>query len=646
MWALAVNGALSCLQGALPELKALASRPFLKEVLLRPYSWVALLFSGVAALFVLAACGGSSSGTVPTSTTASPASVSFATSAPLSSSALSQQALATAVPAPTGYAQSISAALVTAAANTSITIKEGSSNPSGIPALGYAVSNGKVGTMGKVRPLVSGQNNAVFYDVIIPSASITVAGTVTFTQSFPSGVLASGTNYYLAFYDSTQASPSWQTISGPVTESNNTLTFSGTIGSFTLQQGDAYGFCVFAESGSSTPPPSTNQDAAYLAQGTGGIVIVNTAGTTVNTLAINSNSVALDDSANIYNDYFATPAPSATTPPPTIQKYNAGSTTPSTTYVSQMPVGQSGIDEFIVESSGAGEVVNFYVNYNTSPGTLYAEVWNPGSSGGAPNYTLSSQFVDTPAFDVQHDGTIYLANNNGSTQTYGVYPPGSTTPSRTVAETIVTGANLSNFAPNYMTVGPDGTIYVTEFGYYSCDTLAGLYIYPPSGTETFVATASDANGAGPQGVDVDATGNIYVGNNNAGYNCNSGMEQNDDLNNIQVFAPGGSSVSRTVTGSFDVYPLVVAPDGTIFFGSFQGAGNTGVNGTFVVAPGATAATSVSSQGETSIVLYNGYQESAASTRRKTSSFSAGAAAAHSGHAAFARFMQRMHKTVP
>ncbi len=256
--------------------------------------------------------------------------------------------------------------------------------------------------------------------------------------------------------------------------------------------------------------------------------------------------------------------------------------------------------------------------------------------------------VATSAFDVQHDGTIYLANNNGTTASYNVYAPGSSTPTRTVPETIVTGSNVAAFAPNYMTVGPDGTIYVTEYSYIQPDTLAGLYIYPPSGSEKFVATTTDANGNGPQGVDVDAVGNIYVGNNNAAdlTGGGSGPQQSDDLNDIEVFAPGGSSVLRHITGSFDVYPLVVAPDGTIFFASFLGAGSTGVTGTFVVAPGASTATSVNSNAEATIVLYNGYQESAASTRRKTSAFSAAAAVAHQGHAAFARFMHLTHRNIP
>ncbi len=179
-------------------------------------------FIGVAlGLAILAACGGGTTSTVKFS----PANASLATSAPLSSAALAQQPVATSVPAPAGYSQSFSAALVTAAANTSVSIKEGTSNPSGVPALSFATkSGGGVQTMGKDRPMTTGQTHAVFYDVITPSASITVAGTVSFTQTFPVGSLTSGANYYLAFYDSTQASPTWQTISGPVTTSDGLST--------------------------------------------------------------------------------------------------------------------------------------------------------------------------------------------------------------------------------------------------------------------------------------------------------------------------------------------------------------------------------------------------------------------------------------
>jgi hypothetical protein len=594
---------------------------------------------------VLAACGGGSTTSPVTNFT--PQSVALSTSAPLSATALAQQPVATSVPAPAGYSQSVSAALVTAPANTSVTIKEGNSNPSGVPALGFAANSSRAQSMGKVRPMVSGTTNAVYYDVISPSASITVAGTVSFTQTFPTGTLTSGTNYYLAFYDSTQASPSWQTISGPVTSSDGlTLTFSGTVSSFTLQQGQAYGFCVFSVSGSSTPPPSTNQEEAYLAQGTSGILVYNTAGTLQQTININSSGLGLDDSANIYNVNIPTPAPGPSQGPAVIQKFPAGSTTASATYAGTAATNPNAEStEGFIATSGSGELVGGYYAANTD-GLGYfnvsLDVWNTGSTGGAPSFTATADQAFNFTFDVQHDGTIYLSQNQNGVPSYLVYAPGSSTPTRTISETYVTGSsNLASFSPNYMTVGPDGTLYVTEYTFYQPDAECGLYIYPPSGTEKFVALDSNANGCGAYGVDVDAVGNIYVAVNNSGVNSD-GVDLNADTENeIEVFAPGGASVLRRISVQNPV-SLVVAPDGTVFVSSFPFQTSAGITATSVVAPGATTATQITSAAETAIVLYNGYQESAAALRRHTS-VSAAANAMHGSPALFAKFLKITHR---
>ena len=617
------------------------------------YSWAALLFSGALTAIVLAACGGGS--TTSPITNFTPQSVALSTSAPLSATALAQQPVATAIPAPSGYSQSVSAALVTAPANTSVTIKEGNSNPSGVPALGFASNSGRAQSMGKVRPMVSGTTNAVYYDVISPSASITVAGTVSFTQTFPTGTLTTGTSYYLAFYDSTQASPAWQTISGPVTSSDGlTLTFSGTVGSFTLQQGQAYGFCVFSVSGTSTPPPATNQEEAYLSQGTSGILVYNTSGTLVQTININSTDVGLDDTGNLYNNYIPpSPGPSTTHPPSVIQKFPAGSTTASATFTSTSSTnvnnsGECGAAMCFLSTSGAGEMAGLYytapANMNDGFGTAL-DVWKAGSTGGAPNFTITADQAQNFTFDVQHDGTIYLSQNTNGVASYLVYPPGSSTPSRTVSETVVSSANQPYFSPNYMTVGPDGTLYVTEYTFVQPDSLCGLYIYPPNGTEKFVTLDSNSNGCGADGVDVDAVGNIYVAVNNSGLDGTTYDTDNDTLNEIEVFAPGGTSVLRRITVSNPI-ALVAAPDGTLFVSSFPFDGpvtglSNGVNATFVVAPGATTATQITSQAETAIVLYNGYQESAASLRRHMS-FS-GAANAMRSAASMRNFLKMTHR---
>ncbi|MGH7715905.1 MAG: hypothetical protein ACREML_07900 [Vulcanimicrobiaceae bacterium] len=95
-----------------------------------------------------------------------------------------------------------------------------------------------------------------------------------------------------------------------------------------------------------------------------------------------------------------------------------------------------------------------------------------------------------------------------------------------------------------MTVGPDGTLCVTEYTFVQGDTQCGLYIYPPSRSEKFVALDSNSNGCGAYGVDVDAVGNIYVAVNNSGINSGFTGVNNDTENEVEVFAPGGASVLR------------------------------------------------------------------------------------------------------
>ncbi|MGH7715906.1 MAG: hypothetical protein ACREML_07905 [Vulcanimicrobiaceae bacterium] len=62
------------------------------------------------------------------------------------------------------------------------------------------------------------------------------------------------------------------------------------------------------------------------------------------------------------------------------------------------------------------------------------DVWNSGSTGGASNYTLTADQADNVTYDVQHDGTIYLSQNLGTTPQYLVFAPGSSTPSQTITE--------------------------------------------------------------------------------------------------------------------------------------------------------------------------------------------------------------------
>ncbi len=356
-----------------------------------------------------------------------------------------------------------------------------------------------------------------------------------------------------------------------------------------------------------TPPPGGRTDEVYLAEGTTGIGIFNTKGQGLNTLAIDSSALGLDDRGNIYNLYVSnpTPAPGASTAPSpsaSLQFFRRGSTTPRYTY--QLP----GLVSF-VETSAHGELAAFtFTGDGQGFATTTAYVWRRGDRGGPPDYTLSATEFGTTVYDVDRDGTIYIGGLTAS-NTYAIseYLPGSSKPWRTVPETIVPQGQQQYFAGNYMAVDRDGTIYLTEYSFVCNDPLAGLYIYPRHGPEKFVPTygANSPQGAGPAGVDVDDAGNIYVANNNGCLDPNNGYAPvADALHEIDVLAPGGASIKQQITGNFDPYPLVTATDGTIVFSSFPfAAGVAGVTGSFVIPPEG-AAQQFSTVANTEIALYD------------------------------------------
>lgn len=602
------------------------------------------IYTGAVAAFIavaaLAACGGgSSTATLPVAS-ATPSSVpspkttpaAVSTSVPIAPAALNAAPVSTALPAPTGYGAHVDIPNVSAPAGTTITLSSSIGAPSSLAAL-QSTRRASTG----LRPMSNGQFDAVFYDTIVPSQNLVVAGNVSFTQSFPSGGLQSTTKYYLAFYDTTQPSASWQTIAGPVTPNGTSLTFSGTIGSFAFDSGKLYGFAIFTMSSpSATPPPASSQTLAYLSNlNTENQILEETAsGTVVATLNMNSSDVALDDAANVYDLYeppAPSPAPSAsaipTAPPATLAEYPAGSATAAKSYSPSVPN-----STYFVAASGAGELVDAAMGN----GTNSFDVWDPGQSG-APSRTITAK-QNVIAFAMGHDGTLYIPaiSSTGQLQ-YLAYAAGASAPTRTIAETVVPAMQQGSFSPNYINIGADGTLYVTEYSFSQPDPLAGLYIYPPNGPEKFVSTTSDSQGAGPEGVDVDASGNIYVANNNQYYDS-TGTYHPDTLHDVEVFAPGGSSVLRHITGNFDPFPLAVAPDGTLFFSSF-GSGSS-VQGTFAVPAGGSTATGIANFAVNSIPLYTGYQEVMS---RRAQSYGMSSSQAFSAPASMLQYLRAKHR---
>jgi hypothetical protein len=453
-----------------------------------------------------------------------------------------------------------------------------------------------------LRPAdTSGSYDAVLYDSLVPNANITGAGNISFTQGFPAGVLGATTQYYLGFYDSTQASPAWQTIAGPVTASGGNLTFSGTISSVTLAANKLYGFAVFSSTSPSGTPPPAPQTLIYYGNDTT-LTIAKEDGTVVNTLPIGSNSFDLDDAGNVYA--------SLNGGTPQLAMYPAGSASPSATYIPSVS------DDAFIATSGSGEVAAIYSRGGNifANGEQTTDVWDPGKTG-TPSRTLTTLAGSNTLFGMTHDGTLYLPDQSASgVPEYDVFPPGASTPSRVITETIVPASQYPNFAPNYAAVGPDGTLYVTEYTFEQPDPNAGTYVYPGNGgAELFIPAASDTNGPGPQGVDVDGSGNIYVVNNNSGIAAAGGC-QGDSLQSVSVYSPSGALL-RTVSGANSGFPITTAADGTSFVATFQvqfesSCAETGADTIFSIAPGASTSTQIANSGSTEIVLYDGTHKTA------------------------------------
>jgi hypothetical protein len=552
----------------------------------------------------------------PTPTGTPTAMPSAATVSLNGGAALTNQPLMMAAPAPAGYAQNVQFQIVSAAAKTTVSETSGTTLPSGLAPLASRRGSSAVRTFAST-------NSAVLYDSIVPSANITVSGNLSYTASFPSGGLSASTSYYLGYYDSTQASPAWQTISGPVTPSGNNVTFSGTVSSITLVANKLYGFAVFSTTTPSASPPPAPQTYLYFGNSST-LTIASTSGTVVNTLAIPSQSFDIDDAANVYafdfNHGGTSPGVGGT---PLLAKFPAGSATPSATYAPSIG------GRLFVSASGAGEVAA--IHNNTSSGNLTTDVWDPGVTGSPSRTYVTKDPSGAVSFAMTHDGTLYLPDlSSAGVPQYDVYPPGATTTSRIILETIVPASQYNNFAPNYTAVGADGTLYVTEYSYQQPDPNAGLYIYPPNGPEKFIATPSNASGAGPQGVAVDASGNIYVVNNNAAV-LTSTTCQNDTLQSVTVYNSSGTLLRTINSGFTTAYPITTAADGTSFFSTFKiqlqsACAVSGANAIYSIAAGASMATQISSSGSTEIVLFDGTHK----TEPFSKSYSSGAASSGRG----------------
>jgi hypothetical protein len=161
--------------------------------------------------------------------------------------------------------------------------------------------------------------------------------------------------------------------------------------------------------------------------------------------------------------------------------------------------------------------------YVTNQGTANdVTVYPPGKS--KPSITYPSQYFSGPnAVAIGKDGTVYVSNNfNG---TVVEFPPGQQTPSLTIT---LPGKPSQPAGPQGLALDASNNLYVAYNGYFS-----GGYVekYPPgstNGTDTGILLSNVG------GISVDKSGDIVI------------VDRGNNV--VDVFPPGSTTPSKTISG--------------------------------------------------------------------------------------------------
>ncbi len=270
-----------------------------------------------------------------------------------------------------------------------------------------------------------------------------------------------------------------------------------------------------------------------------------------------------------------------------------GAQTPTATY----PVGSPAALKITVTPQGE------LVAESLTAGVETVDAWQPGNTG-TPDLSVSFAAQTVPAFVTPaagSDGTLYIAYESGANVSYGVYPPGATTPERTIVE-----PRGSAFVPTSMAVGTDGTLYVTEWEGHTNDPFAGLYVYSPTGTERYIHVGAPA----PVGVKVDAFGNVYVLNDNAT------SATPDTTHLFTEFDPTTLTPTRRITAGFANGSALTVDSQTGSIYIIEAASSRATGAVVQIVPGGISATPFAFVDATSLVLYDGTRATQGGPRKR------------------------------
>jgi hypothetical protein len=204
--------------------------------------------------------------------------------------------------------------------------------------------------------------------------------------------------------------------------------------------------------------------------------------------------------------------------------------------------------------------------------------------------TITKGATRTEGDWIDSKGTLYVENGAQYPAQADVeeYKHGATSPFRTITQ----GLDM----PGAVAAGSDGTVYVNQLGEAGGGTIGVVIVYPPGGTtpeRTISLNPTPEYGMDAGGMAMDAEGNVFAATvGNAGevhvFKIVPGSSQATDLRIqgyggsaiavdgagnlytagfsgfIAVYAPGAILPTRTILANFSVYGMTAKPNGTLY----------------------------------------------------------------------------------
>lgn len=378
------------------------------------------------------------------------------------------------------------------------------------------------------------------------SQTVTFQGFPGFALTLPASISTAGENFYIAVYQGTGSSAPLLVTIGPATVNGQVITFAPTATPITLQAGVTYLVELYEVSAASaSPSPSPSPSLSPSPSPTPSP----TPSPSPSALAIGTTYVLTDAASSGSYDVQAFP-----------QNANGAATALSSftfspsSYITGMTVDATG--RVYIMTSGVGILSFAY-----------------GATGSAtPSTTLTTV---TDGWGLAVDPSDNLVVTDYIHNLVDFFAPGTNGGAAPIKQIAGSGTQINY--PYQAAFDGSGNLYVlnanspSSITEYSAASIAGTGTINAS--PSAVVTSSTSALDGPEGLAVDSTGRIYVGN--------------SSNNTISVFAPGSNGIVSpvaTLSGSsigFSIDQATIAVDSS---NDFYVASSNSSNAVYVFAP--------------------------------------------------------------